>query len=171
VIGRFLDRPAEQSFYDLFVALSPKLVAYFRRHGRPLDQAEELAQDVLLRVYRQVGTLRDRALFRPWVYRIARNAFLESLRVARRDLKLVGLDDAEIGAACVSSDSPLLFLEWMKWLSPEEREIMTLRYVDGFECAEIGAALELPTGTVQWKIFNAKRKLAPRVAKDARRTP
>lgn len=170
MIHRFLNDPAEPNFCDLFVALSPKLVTYFRHHGCPCDRAEELAQDVLLRVYRQVGTLRDRALFRPWVYRIARNAFLESIRGARRDLRLVDLDDADPGLAARPADSPRLFLDWMKWLHPDEREIMTLRYVDGLECAEIAAVLELPVGTVQWKIFHAKKKLAPRIAKDARRT-
>jgi DNA-directed RNA polymerase specialized sigma24 family protein len=39
---------------------------------------------------------------------------------------------------------------------------MTLRYVDELEYHEIAEVMGLPAGTVQWKVFNAKRKLAQR---------
>ena len=52
------------------------------------------------------------------------------------------------------------FAEWMAWLTPEEREIMTLRYVDELQHHEIAEVLDMPVGTVQWKIFHIKRKLA-----------
>jgi RNA polymerase sigma factor (sigma-70 family) len=50
----------------------------------------------------------------------------------------------------------------MEWLEPAEREMMLLRYLEGFEYHEIASMLNIPVGTVQWKIFHSKRKLAAR---------
>ena len=50
----------------------------------------------------------------------------------------------------------------MRFLGEDEREIMMLRYIDELEYHEISELVGLPQGTVQWKIFNAKKKLAAR---------
>ncbi len=49
----------------------------------------------------------------------------------------------------------------MTFLDSREREIMRLRFIEEWEYHEIAAAQEIPIGTVQWKVFNAKKKLAP----------
>lgn len=48
----------------------------------------------------------------------------------------------------------------MKFLDPQEREAMTLRFVEDWEYHEIAAAKAIPIGTVQWRVFNSKKKLA-----------
>jgi RNA polymerase sigma-70 factor (ECF subfamily) len=76
----------------------------------------------------------------------------------------VELKTAEAGSPAKQPD-PLLsaqFAEWMAFLEEDEREIMMLRYIDELEYHEIAELLGLPQGTVQWKIFNAKKKLAAR---------
>ena len=42
-----------------------------------------------------------------------------------------------------------------------EREALTLRFIEEWEYHEIAAAKAIPIGTVQWRVFNAKKKLAP----------
>ena len=51
----------------------------------------------------------------------------------------------------------------MEFLNPREREVMTLRFVEQWEYHEIAAAKDMPIGTVQSIVFNAKKKLAPRL--------
>jgi DNA-directed RNA polymerase specialized sigma24 family protein len=53
------------------------------------------------------------------------------------------------------------FLRWMMFLESREREALTLRFVEEWEYHEIAAAKAIPIGTVQWRVFNAKKKLAP----------
>jgi DNA-directed RNA polymerase specialized sigma24 family protein len=48
----------------------------------------------------------------------------------------------------------------MKFLDAQERETMTLRFVEEWEYHEIAAAKAIPIGTVQWRVFNSKKKLA-----------
>jgi RNA polymerase sigma-70 factor (ECF subfamily) len=49
----------------------------------------------------------------------------------------------------------------MSYLEPAEREIIILRFVEELSYEELAVALGLPLGTVKWRIFNAKKKLAP----------
>ena len=52
------------------------------------------------------------------------------------------------------------FHRWMSFLESREREALTLRFVEEWEYHEIAAAKAIPIGTVQWRVFNAKKKLA-----------
>jgi DNA-directed RNA polymerase specialized sigma24 family protein len=74
VTERFLDQADEDSFTDLFRIFSPQLVSFFRKRGHETGVAEDLAQEVMLTVYRKVGQLRDHKLFRAWLFKVARNA-------------------------------------------------------------------------------------------------
>jgi DNA-directed RNA polymerase specialized sigma24 family protein len=55
------------------------------------------------------------------------------------------------------------FRQWMDFLDSQEREALTLRFIEDWEYHEIATAKAIPIGTVQWRVFNAKKKLAPRL--------
>jgi DNA-directed RNA polymerase specialized sigma24 family protein len=58
----------------------------------------------------------------------------------------------------------------MTLLESREREALTLRFIEEWEYHEIAARKNIPIGTVQWRVFNAKKKLAPHLrARQARR--
>ena len=69
--------------------------------------------------------------------------------------RLIACDGSQGGA------STFEFNDWMDFLEPREKEALTLRFVDECEYHEIAAAQNIPIGTAQWRVFNAKRKLAP----------
>jgi RNA polymerase sigma-70 factor, ECF subfamily len=163
-IERFTLNPCEETFGDLFRAVAPRLIAWYRVRGCGKELAEDLTQEVMLAVFRQAGHLRNPDLFRPWLYRIVKNALLQHVRRKARRVETVELKNAEAGSPAKQPD-PLLtaqFAEWMAFLEEGEREIMMLRYIDELEYHEIAELVGLPQGTVQWKIFNAKKKLAAR---------
>ena len=58
----------------------------------------------------------------------------------------------------------------MSFLESLEREALTLRFVEEWEYHEIAAAKAVPIGTVQWRVFNAKKKLATYLLETARST-
>ena len=92
VTERFLDAPNEQSFADLFKTFTPQLVAFFRARGCQL-MAEDLAQDVMLTVYRKAEQIRDRSLFRAWIFKIARNTLCRHFGKQSREVDTVDLAD------------------------------------------------------------------------------
>jgi RNA polymerase sigma-70 factor, ECF subfamily len=165
VTERFLDAPSEESFADLFKTFTPQLVAFFRARGCHL-MAEDLAQEVMHTVYRKAGQIRDRTLFRAWMFKIARNALCRHYGKQAREVATVDLADVpdRLVAANESAGTPAFeFHDWMGFLDSREREALTLRFIDQWEYHEIAAAQSIPIGTVQWRVFSAKKKLAPRL--------
>ena len=165
VIERFLESPNEEKFADLFGVFTPQLVAFFRSRGCPLAPSEDLTQEVMLTVYRKAAQIRDRSLFRAWLFKIARNALCRQYGKQSREVETVDLANV---ADCLvaSSNKPagtlaFEFHDWMAFLESREREALTLRFVEEWEYHEIAAAKNIPIGTVQWRVFNAKKKLAP----------
>src|ERR1700733_3030954 len=165
VIERFLVSPNEESFDDLFRVFTPQLVAFFRSRGCPLSLSEDLTQEVMLTVYRKAAQIRDRSLFRAWLFKIARNALCRQYGKQAREVETVDLANVA-GGLVGSSKKPsrtcgFEFRDWMAFLESCEREALTLRFVEEWEYHEIAAAKNIPIGTVQWRVFNAKKKLAP----------
>jgi RNA polymerase sigma-70 factor (ECF subfamily) len=159
----FLEQADDESFNAVFRMFSPQLVAFFRRRGHEKSVAEDLAQDVMLTVYRKAGQLRDHKLFRAWLFKVARNAACRYF--AQRTREVPTVDVADIGDFLPAPNrSPLgpstEFNDWMKFLDAQERETMMLRFIEEWEYHEIAAAQAIPIGTVQWRVFNSKKKLA-----------
>jgi RNA polymerase sigma-70 factor, ECF subfamily len=165
VIAEFLDSPNEESFADLFRIFTPQLVAFFRSRGCEFALSEDLTQEVMLTVYRKAEQIRDRTLFRSWLFKIARNALCRHHGNRLREVETVDLEKV-VNRVVASSNKPtgtpaFEFLRWMMFLESREREALTLRFVEEWEYHEIAAAKAIPIGTVQWRVFNAKKKLAP----------
>src|SRR5215471_4276136 len=167
-IETFLDAPNEESFAALFKILTPQLVAFFRARGCD-EVAADLAQEVMFTVYRKAGQVRDRALFRAWIFKIARNAMSRHYGKQMREVDTVDLaevPDRLVAVAGTRGGTPAFeFNHWMAFLDTREREALTLRFIEEWEYHEIAAAQQIPIGTVQWRVFNAKRKLAPLLKK------
>jgi len=165
VAERFLEAPNEESFSDLFKTFSPQLVAFFRARGCALALAEDLAQEVMLTVHCKAAQIRDRNLFRAWLFKVARNALCRHYGKQAREVETVDMTDAADRLAAASQKpggTPAFeFLHWMAFLDLQEREAMKLRFIEQWEYHEIAAAQSIPIGTVQWRVFNAKKKLAP----------
>jgi RNA polymerase sigma-70 factor (ECF subfamily) len=167
VIARFLDEPRDESFTGLYKLFTPRLVAFYRARNCDQGLSEDLAQLVMLKVYRKAGQIRDRALFRGWLFRIAHNALCRHYGKQAREVETVHVENSVNHLASVSAEPGppgFEFMHRMGFLNPREREVMTLRFVEQWEYHEIAAAREMPIGTVQWIVFNAKKKLAPQLA-------
>ena len=164
----FLTKGTEDAFGHVCSWLSPRLMRYFRIRGCEPAVAEELTQDVLFTVFRYAATIRDRSLFRGWVYTVARNSLLQRWRKGRRNVDMVDIESVgqnTLAARVEPSIADTAFTDLVACLSAEEREILTLRFVEELEYREIALALEIPVGTAKWRVFNSKLKLALQLRK------
>jgi RNA polymerase sigma-70 factor, ECF subfamily len=164
VTERFFDTPDELSFTDLFQVLTPQLLAFFRTRGCGTAVAEDLTQEVMLTVHLKASQLRERNAFRAWLFKIARNTLNRHYRKQSSEIETVDL--AEIAERLAASHMPAAtpafeFRRWTAFLSSREQELLRLRFIEQWEYHEIAAAHAVPIGTVQWRVFNAQKKLAP----------
>ena len=166
-VAAFLHNSTPETFRAFFEVMYVKLVRYFLIRKVERRIAEELAQEVLMAIYRKRDTLREEENFFGWLFRIARNRLLQYLRDDREERE-IQVEPSELNeyAKPVEPTPPDSgeFLTWMKLLELVERQVMMLRYIEDLGYQEIADVLSLPIGTVKWKIFDAKEKLRPVLA-------
>ena len=165
VIRNFLEYPSEQSFEEIFRIFTPQLIAFFRSRSCDVFLAQDLAQEVMLAVYRKSGQVRDRNSFRGWMFKVARNALSRHYEKSSRAVPT--LQFADVNDRLGTQEEPTRtgtpafeFLGWIALLDSRESEVMKLKFVEQWEYHEIAAAKAIPIGTVQSRVFAAKKKLA-----------
>jgi RNA polymerase sigma-70 factor (ECF subfamily) len=156
----FFESPNDESFTELFRMFTPQLVSFFRSHGCRLDLNEDLSLEVMLTVYRKARQLRSRSRFRAWLFMIERHALYRRQAKQTPESATIDLENVIDVRTQPAGPPAFEFHHWMTILESREREALTLRFVEGWEYHEIAAAKAIPIGTVQWRVFNAKKKLA-----------
>src|SRR6266576_4288687 len=160
----FFDVPDERAFADLFRVFTPQLLAFFRTRGCGAAVAEDLAQEVMLAVHLKASQLRERKLFRAWLFKIARNALSHYYRKQATEVGTGDLADVadRLAASHMPAATPAFeFRRWTALLKSRDQELMRLRFIEQWEYHEIAAAHAAPIGTVLWRVFAAQKKLAP----------
>lgn len=151
-----------------FDALIERWHAPLWRYVRQLtsndDAAQEIAQEVWLRVIRGIGRLRDGAKWRAWLFGIARRVLMDRLR-AQYAIPLAAADETEIADVPVEDTgvdpevlSAALHDELAK-LPLIEREVLTLFYLRELSLGEVADILGVPLGTVKSRLFRARHLL------------
>jgi RNA polymerase sigma-70 factor (ECF subfamily) len=160
VTDNLLESPNDETFTDAFLMFTPQLVSFFRSHGCGPDLSEDLSQEVMLTVYRKSRQIRDRTRFRSWLFTIGRHALYKHCRKQWPETDRIDLESVIDTNGNPAGPPAFEFHRRMSLLESREREALTLRFVEEWEYHEIAAAKAIPIGTVQWRVFNAKKKLA-----------
>jgi RNA polymerase sigma-70 factor (ECF subfamily) len=153
----------EAGAFDALIARwHQPLWSYVRRMTGNDADAEDLAQEIWIRVIRGIARVRDGARLRGWLFGIARRVLMDRLRRAyaappEADVD-VGTLPAEIDP--VDSEADLASLEAaLDTLPVVERDVLTLFYLRDLSLAELADALDVPVGTVKSRLFRARRML------------
>ena len=165
VIHRFLATRTEEAFCELFEAVCVRVRRYYLLRGLDAGTAEDLTQNVFVKVYRQAGELRESTHFYGWLFAIVRNEMVSYWRRDRArpeeiEFESLGTQDAD-GLMSEPEVLPSMRMtDLLESLEPAERDLVVLRFVEGLSYDELALALNLPLGTVKWRIFNARKKLS-----------
>ena len=130
-------------------------------------EAEELAQEVFLRVHRAIGEFRGEAKLSTWLYAIASRLCLNRLATGERRMARQGeetltlLASREVGPAEKMERNELetALHRAIAELGEERRIVVVLRDLEGLSYEEIAAALELELGTVRSRLHRARMDL------------
>jgi RNA polymerase sigma-70 factor (ECF subfamily) len=121
------------------------------------EDALDAVQEAFLDAYHALGRFDTARQFYPWFYTILRNRCFK-LVGRRKDVGL-SLDDTSILAPVneIPAEDRLALERALLELSSAEREIVTLKHLDGLSYNEIAERLEIPKGTVMSRVFNARK--------------
>src|SRR3989441_4740986 len=138
---------------------------------RNAADAEDVAQEALLRAYRGFDRLRDRSRFRAWLVRIAFRLALDRLRSAKRREQRDTLwsqpahlpPPATAEGIAVSNQFQGHLERVLDELPEKLRLVLLLSAMEGYTIDEIAEMVGVPTGTVKSRIFIARKKLAEKL--------
>jgi RNA polymerase sigma factor (sigma-70 family) len=143
---------------DFFERHHVVVYGFLRRMGLSVQDAEDLTQDVFLRVVRALASYEDRQMERAWVFRIARNVWLDHVR-ARSRAPAESLDDRQVVTTPPAQFNRAALGQALARIGDAEREAFLMREVGGLGYAEIAEATGTTPGAVRSRIHRGRLKL------------
>ena len=147
------------AFEALFENYHARLFSFLFRLTRSHGAAEELANDVLLTVWKDAGRFRGESRVSTWIFGIAYRQALTHLR--KRNLKAVSIKDGDamVGDSDVQFEREDWVHQGIDALPPKQKLTVMLVYFLGLSCEETASASGVPVGTVKTRMFHARKKM------------
>ena len=147
-----------EALNELFKSVQDPLFRYIVSLVRDQHLAEDILQEVFIRIYRKLSYLREPEAFRAWSYQIASREAFRHLNRERRWSDQVR-DEATLTAVPANehdSEFPSEMIETLPQLigslSPASRAVVVLFYLHEMSLVETAAVLEIPIGTVKSRL-------------------
>jgi RNA polymerase sigma-70 factor (ECF subfamily) len=167
-------RQDREAFGELFAFFAPRVKAYMMRLGAGAALAEELAQEVMITVWRKAALFdRRQASVSTWIFRIARNRRIDAARRA----KTAALDPDEPALLPDAPEAPddavaagqreRLVREALAVLPAEQLDLVRQAFYDGLSHRDIAERTGIPLGTVKSRIRLAFARLRGVLSPDA----
>ncbi len=158
------ERDRRQRFDDLYVLYDKRILAYCIYVLGDRDLANDVYQEVFVKAYQSLHTIRESGKEANWLFRIARNECLNTLKSRQRsDRRSVRIEDA--AHALVTPDGVVEQNEAehlhraLAQLPTDHREALLLAEFEGFSLKEIAEITGASLSNVKVRIHRAKRKL------------
>src|SRR5215510_12260598 len=155
----------ERAFQELVDRHKDLVFALIARTVQDLSRAEDLAQEVFLRIHRGLPYFRGEARLSTWIYRIVVNVCAQPQSPIAQ---AVSLQDDRVPATAMSAVTDRRFgdLELrdrlekaIARLPANYRLLIAAHYLDGVRYEDLADALQLPLGTVKTQLYRAKQQL------------
>jgi RNA polymerase sigma-70 factor (ECF subfamily) len=162
-----------QAFRRLVDLYRDRIVQFFYRHCLDRDRAEDLAQELFLKLLVRIGRYRPAGKMSVYIYRVATNLWIDHYRMAQPRPRFHSLDqvvastgepflrpdpatsEAGPGAALEQREDLAVMHGALAALTPSHRQVLELAVFQQRPYAEIGEVLGIPVGTVKSRVHNA----------------
>jgi len=141
-----------------------KVYGYAIGHTYSREEADDLSQEILFTVVRELPKLKDESKFEPWMWGIASNVTKSFRRYMGKQRAMYSFDVPE-DIVCdeeTDDDTEALYDSLrtkIAMLSSIYRDIIILYYYDSLSVKKISETLNIPEGTVTWRLSEARKKL------------
>lgn len=159
------------AFGELVARCTDRVYSHAYRMCGSREDAEDLTQEVFIKLWRSLPRFRGEAGFSTYLYSVCASVCIDFARRCRRRIIAASLFDEDgmiFDIPDSGSDPAERFIEAERRgemaeallsLSPRHRQILVMREIDGLSYEEISAALRLPMGTVRSRIARARLRL------------
>jgi RNA polymerase sigma-70 factor, ECF subfamily len=158
-----------EAFAKLVLKYQSRVLTLAARIINNRSEAEDVAQDIFVKVFQSLHDFRGTSRFSTWIYRITVNHCLNHLRRRVRQQQSLGSTEVEEWTQASPMSNPHKTLEqkerWaivqakLQLLTPEHRTIVLLRDFEGLSYEEIADVLRLESGTVKSRLHRARMEL------------
>jgi RNA polymerase sigma-70 factor (ECF subfamily) len=160
-------RGDEGAFQELVDGYKNLVYALIARTVQDRTRAEDLAQDVFLRIHRGLPYFRGEARLSTWIYRIVANVCVQDRAQGQPPRSMVSLDDTHARVRVPgAADRQFTDLELrdrlekaIAQLPAQQRLLVAAHYLQGVQYEDLAEALRLPLGTVKTQLYRAKQQL------------
>lgn len=158
----------ELAWEALVRGLQARVYGFALHYLRDPEEARDLAQDVFIRIYRNLGTAVHDTTFVSWVLRLTRNACIDRLRRRKtrpqpaeldlEQLQVLAPDAGPEQTSLLAARDRLLYRA-LGEISESHREILLLKEIQGMDLPEISKLLAVPLGTLKSRAHRARIEL------------
>jgi RNA polymerase sigma-70 factor (ECF subfamily) len=168
---RKAQRGDERAFQSLVVAYETPVFNYVLRMVNDRALAEDLTQEIFIRVYQGLAGFSLRCRFTTWLFQVAKNRVLDELRaLERKPQSHVNLDDLPplevVDAPPERVEAVDAVWRAVAALNPDLKMALLLRDIVGLAYTEIADSLEITLATVKWRIFKAREEVQLSLARE-----
>ena len=158
------------AFEEIVHTLERPLFYYVRRLVSSDDDGWDIVQDVWIKAFRGIHSIRETKRFRVWLYSIAHKTVMSHHRAAYRshtvfDDKPIPDDAAEADSMPPPEDAERVHLA-LDQIDPAFREVLTLRFLEDLTVDETAEVIGVPGGTIKSRLFHAKKALKKILSKE-----
>lgn len=154
----------------LYHRFATAMLGVCRRYTRNTAEAEDMLQEVFVKVFLHLKDFRQESSLGYWIKRLAINALISEQRKKNVSNYTVSMEESvqEFSAVTVPVDTSIpmdVLLQMVDELPEGYKTVFNLREIDGYELQEIADMLNCTNATVRSQLFKAKKKLKERIEK------
>ena len=155
--GQLVDR-----YKDLVYTLAIRMLKH-------KEEAEEVAQDTFIKVFKSLNKFKGDSKFSTWIYRVAYNTCLDNIKKNKKHLNNVAIDEYTFNKLdtidnaldnIIKEEKSVLIKNCINKLPGDSSALLTLFYFEELSLEEISKIINVEANTVKVKLFRARKKLA-----------
>jgi RNA polymerase sigma-70 factor (ECF subfamily) len=170
LVTSFQKNGSDEFFVKLYTEFSLDILKYLHYLTNNESDAQDLSQEVWIKVIKKRNSLKTPVAFKQWLYRIAKTTYINHFNQRKNDMLGYGLDSTSLSEEenilLINDEDKERVQKIISNLSEDKKTILWLRTVEEYSNNEIATILKLPVGTVRSRFHYIIEEIKKKLKKD-----